>query len=82
MKKITMYTLSTCPWCKKAKSFFDEKHIPYEYIDYDKASKEVQEEIRNECKARGENISFPFVIIGDSVVVGYNPEKFMKLLES
>ena len=43
MKKIMMYTLSTCPWCKKTKSFFAEKNIPFEFVDYDKASKEEQE---------------------------------------
>lgn len=82
MKKITMYTLSTCPWCKKTKNFFDERHIPYEFIDYDKASKEEQQRIRETCSSYGEGIAFPFVIIGDDVVVGYNPQKFMKLLES
>lgn len=82
MKNVTVYALSTCPWCKKAKAFFDEKNIPYESIDYDKATKEQQETIRNDCESRGENIAFPFVIIGDDdVVVGYNPKKYMELLE-
>lgn len=81
MKSITIYTLSTCPWCKKAKSFFDEKNIPYESVDYDKATKEQQEKIRDDCTSRGESIAFPFVIIDNDVVVGYNPQKYMKLLE-
>jgi len=82
VKKIMMYTLSTCPWCKKSKNFFTERNIPFEFIDYDKASKEEQQKIREVCSAHGESIAFPFVIIGDDVVVGYNPQKYMKLLES
>jgi glutaredoxin len=82
MKKIMMYTLSTCPWCKKTKSFFAERNIPFEFIDYDKASKEEQQKIREVCSSHGEGIAFPFVIIGEDVVVGYNPQKYMKLLES
>jgi len=76
-----MYTLSTCPWCKKAKSFFAERNIPFEFIDYDKASKEEQRKIMEVCSAYGEGISFPFAIIGDDVVVGYDPQKYQKLLE-
>lgn len=82
MKKVVMYTLSTCPWCKKTKSFFAERNIPFEFTDYDKASKEEQQKIREVCSAYGEGIAFPFVMIGDDVVVGYNPQKYMKLLES
>ena len=37
MKKVVMYTLSTCPWCMRAKKFFREHDIPFEYTDYDKA---------------------------------------------
>ncbi|WP_048830972.1 glutaredoxin family protein [Methanomethylovorans hollandica] len=82
MKKVMMYTLSTCPWCKKSKSFFAEKNIPFEFIDYDKASEEEKQKIREVCSTYGEGIAFPFVIIGDDAVVGYNPQKYMKLLES
>ncbi len=82
MKKIMIYALSTCPWCKKSKSFFAERNIPFEFIDYDKASEEEQQKIREVCLEHGDSIAFPFVIIGDDVVVGYNPQKYTKLLES
>lgn len=82
MKMVVIYALSTCPWCKKSKSFFKEKNIPFEFIEYDKVSKEEQQKIREVCSAHGETIAFPFVVIGDDVVVGYNPQKYTKLLES
>ena len=37
MKTVSMYTLSTCPWCHKTKQFFTRKNIPFTYIDYDLA---------------------------------------------
>lgn len=77
-----MYTLSTCPWCMRAKKFFREKDIHFEYIDYDKADEETRKNIQEDCKAHGEEMSFPFVKIGEDVVVGYNPEKYSKLLKS
>ena len=35
MKQVTLYTLSTCPWCRKAKKFFTDNNIPFTDIDYD-----------------------------------------------
>jgi glutaredoxin len=81
MKKVVMYTLSTCPWCMRAKKFFREKDIPFEYIDYDKADEETRRSIREDCLAHGEEMSFPFVKIGEDVVVGYNPQKYSSLLD-
>lgn len=80
MKKVSMYTLSTCPWCKKTKEFFRERKIPFEYIDYDLASFEEREKILKEMQEQGAN-GFPFVKIGDNVVVGYNPEEYSKIME-
>ena len=33
MKKVSMYTLSTCPWCRKTKQFFTEHNIPFKFTD-------------------------------------------------
>ena len=38
MKKVSMYTLSTCPWCRKTKQFFKDKNIQFDFIDYDLAT--------------------------------------------
>lgn len=80
MKKVVMYTLSTCPWCMRAKKFFREHDIPFEYTDYDKADEATKNAIRENCKAHGSEMSFPFVLIDEDVVVGYNPNKYADLL--
>ena len=81
MKKVILYTLSTCPWCRKTKKFFKDKNIPFEYIDYDLADEATQERIGAEMLKYTDHIAFPFVKIGDKVVIGYNPEKFEELLK-
>ncbi|WP_406660659.1 glutaredoxin family protein [Methanolobus sp. ZRKC3] len=81
MKKVVIYALSTCPWCRKAKKYFRELEIPFESTDYDKADKDTQQAIKQDCKAHGEEMSFPFVKIDDDVVVGYAPDKYKKLLK-
>ncbi|OGR52770.1 MAG: NrdH-redoxin [Elusimicrobia bacterium GWA2_62_23] len=81
MKKVIVYALTTCLWCKKTKKFFEEKKVPFEAVDYDKQPEEKQEEIMAEMKAAGCTGSFPFVKIGGACVQGYDPDEFEKLLE-
>ena len=79
MPKVTMYTLSTCPWCRKTKKFFTEHNIPFESTDYDLADEATQDRIGRELDAAGAT-AFPFVRIGDQVVVGYQPNVYAKLM--
>ena len=80
MKKVFMYTLSTCPWCRKTKKYFSERDIPFEYVDYDLATPDEQQEIERQMTKRGGQLSFPWVLIGDDLVVGWNPAKYDELL--
>ena len=79
MKKITVYTLSTCPWCRMTKNFFTEHKIPFTYIDYDLADEAIQESISQELDTVGAT-AFPFVRINGEIIVGYQPERYAKIL--
>jgi glutaredoxin len=81
VKKVTLYTLSTCPWCRKAKKYFGDRNIPFAYIDYDLADDATQERISRELDAAGAT-GFPFVKIGDEVISGYQPEAYSRALGS
>lgn len=82
MKKIVVYGLSTCPWCRKTKQYFTDMQIDFDYINYDLANEEEQSKIMQDMKELGSGNAFPFVKIGEEVIIGYNPEKFSTLLES
>lgn len=79
MEKITLYSLSTCPWCRKTKLFFDERKIPFTYIDYDMSDETTQRRISQELDASGAN-GFPYVKIDDEVIVGYQPKRYAEAL--
>jgi len=79
MTKVSMYTLSTCPWCRKTKQFFAERHIPFDYIDYDLADETTQQRIVRELDDAGAS-GFPFVKIGNQIVEGYRPDRYAELL--
>lgn len=80
MKNVFMYTLSTCPWCHKSKKYFTDRNIPFKYVDYDVQSPQEQQRIEQEIEKRGGPLSFPWVLIGDELVVGWNPAKYDELL--
>ena len=78
--KVQLYTLSTCPWCKKSLAWLDDKHVVYDYVDYDLADEVMQGRIQDEMLARGAT-AFPFATFGDAdFIVGYNPEAYARLL--
>ena len=81
MKKVTLYTLSTCPWCRKAKKFFTDRNIPFTDTDYDLADEATQGKILKELDAAGAT-GFPYAKIGDHVIVGYQPERYANALKS
>jgi glutaredoxin len=81
MKKVSLYTLSTCPWCRKAKQYFTERNIPFDFVDYDLADEATQKRILQELDAAGAT-GFRFVKIGDKVIAGYQPELYAKALKS
>ena len=47
MANVKIYSTPVCPWCKKAKDFFDENNV--DYNDFDVSSDESK---RNEQLAR------------------------------
>ena len=79
--KVFMYTLSTCPWCRKTKQFFKDRNIQFDFVDYDLAAEEEQERILEDMSKRSSNTAFPYVMIGEEIVVGYNPERYSELLK-
>ncbi len=79
MKRVSMYTLSTCPWCRKTKKFFTEHNIPFDFIDYDLADDATQQNIMEELDAAGAT-GFPFVRVGDEIIVGYQPDRYTRAL--
>jgi glutaredoxin len=80
MKHVFMYTLSTCPWCRKTKAYFTDHNIPFQYVDYDLQTAEEQERIEQEITKSGGQMSFPWVRIGNDLVVGWNPAKYDELM--
>ena len=77
---VKMYTLSTCSHCKAAKRFLDECQVQYEFTDVDLVSREERVAILEDVRHWNPRCSFPTIIIGDKVVVGYREDEIKEAL--
>ncbi len=76
---VTVYSLTTCGWSRKAKAYFKRRGIKAFVIEYDTAGAALQQKIAAEMRREGAE-GFPFVRIGGRVVKGYDPATYDKLL--
>lgn len=79
---VKLYSLSTCPWCKKVKLLLDGKAVKYEVIEVDLAEGEVQRQALAEVEKLTGKRSFPVTVIGGTVIQGYKVEELEKALEN
>lgn len=80
--KVLVYALSTCPWCKRVKSYLNDNKIEYEYVDVDLSSAEDREQIRMDVVSRGGRLGYPVIIIDDRVLInGFQKDKLHEALE-
>jgi len=79
-KPVRMYTISTCGHCKAAKRFMREHNIPHEFTDVDLLEREEKRAVLQELRRLNERLSYPTIIIGDRVIVGYREEELKEAL--
>ncbi len=79
-KSVKVYALSTCIHCKHCKEYLDERGQPYECVYVDKLTGDERKRTVEEIKKVNPNLSFPTVLIGDKVIVGFDKDELEKAL--
>ena len=79
-KKAKIYTLSTCSHCKATKKLLDECDVEYQFTDVDLLEGEERAAILEDVKKLNPRCSFPTIIIGDKVIVGYKEQEIKEAL--
>jgi glutaredoxin-like protein NrdH len=77
---VKMYTLSTCSHCKAAKKFMSDHAVAHQCTDVDLLSGEERKSMIEEVKKYNPSCSFPTILIGDKVIVGFNESAIRKAL--
>ena len=78
--KVRMYTLSTCSHCRAAKEFMNDHGVVHAYIDVDLLSGDERKAMIDEVKRYNPGCSFPTILIGDKVIVGFNAQAITEAL--
>lgn len=78
---VWLYSLSTCSICRELKKELEKKKVKYQTIDVDRLGKDEQGEILEILKEYNPKLSFPTLVVGDEVVVGYQKENVAKALK-
>ena len=79
--KVKIYTLSTCSHCTQAKEFLDERNVPYDPVNVDFMSGDERTQAMDTLRKLNPAITFPTVIIGEKVVVGFRREELEAALK-
>ncbi len=77
---VQIYTLSTCSHCKSTKRFLSACGIKYEVTDVDLVDAEERRAILDDIKKFNPKCSFPTIIIGDKVIIGFKENEIKEAL--
>ncbi|MBI4805498.1 MAG: glutaredoxin family protein [Desulfovibrio sp.] len=80
-KSVKVFALSTCIHCKHCKEYLDERGQPYECVYVDKLAGDERKNTIEEIKKVNPTLSFPTVMVGDKVIVGFDRQEIDKALE-
>ena len=70
-KKVEIYTLDYCPYCQKAKIFFQEHNIPYNEIRCEDDEDNKRIELKEKFNLK-ELATFPQIVVNGVHVGGYS----------
>lgn len=78
--KVKMFTLSTCSHCKATKKFLNDNGIPFDCVDVDLLQGADRENILKEVEKYNPQRSFPTIIIGDNIIIGFREKDIKEAL--
>ncbi|MFH0821325.1 MAG: glutaredoxin family protein [Pseudomonadota bacterium] len=80
MEECKLYALSTCSHCKSCKRFLGDCGIEYQFTDVDLLPEQERKEVIDEIKRLTSRCSFPTIIIGEKVIVGFREDELRTAL--
>jgi glutaredoxin len=79
-QNVQIFSLSTCGHCKSTKKLLEKFSIKFDFVDVDLLDRDQRKETLEDIKKVNPKLSFPTIIIGDKVIVGYKEDKIKEAL--
>ena len=77
---VKIYSLSTCSHCRTTKKLLADCTVKYDVVDVDLLEGEERKAILADVRKFNPRCSFPTVIIGETVIVGFKENEIKEAL--
>lgn len=84
MRKVKLYALSTCGWCRKTKRLLDDNDVDYEYEYLDLLTGNERVRALAEVEQYNRRKSFPTLVVQNDethVVIGFKESRLREVLD-
>jgi glutaredoxin-like YruB-family protein len=75
--EIKVYSTPTCPYCKMAKTYLDEKGVKYQDLDVTQDAA-----ARDEMIQKSGQMGVPVITVNGELVIGFDKERLEDLLKA
>lgn len=79
-KKIKLYAVSTCGHCNTLKNMLELKKFTFDCVDVDLLVGKQRRDMLEEVRLYNKRCSFPTMVIGERVIVGYKEDDIKEAL--
>jgi len=79
-RKVYLWGLSTCMWCKKAKKFLEDNGVEFTYEFVDLLEGEERDKALNEIEKYNPATSFPTILVENQCIIGFDEKKLKEAL--
>ncbi|HEX9896940.1 MAG TPA: glutaredoxin family protein [Dehalococcoidales bacterium] len=80
-KRIVIYALSTCPWCRRTKNLLNELGVEYYFTDVDLASDKEKQTLLDTVRKWNPACSFPTIVIADKkCIIGFKEDEIREAI--
>lgn len=77
---VTLYGLTSCTHCKETRSFLADRGVSFECIYVDLLIGDERSEALRELKRLNPEVTFPTVVVGERVIVGFKRDRIESAL--
>lgn len=79
-RRIKLYSLSTCSHCRAIKRMLEEGAWSFDFVDVDLLTGQARRETLEEVRRLNRRCSFPTMLIGERIIVGYREQEIREAL--
>ena len=80
LKRIKLYSLSTCTYCQAIKKMLKDLDVPHEFVDADLLEDVEREALLDELRPLNPSCSFPTIVIDGQAIVGFKIQEIKETI--